>query len=149
MAAIALTAAQISTPYPNKTEIYSLTAAVAITAGQAVYTNSNGLAALADASAASTLVDVGIALEAAGVGQAVSVLYDGFCAGFTVSSLAVGALAYVSDDAGALADAAGTVNKVIGRVRVINQSGSVTKCLYVEPSDAADFEARIAALENA
>ena len=149
MAAIALTAAQISTPYPNKAEIYSLTAAVAITAGQAVYTNSNGLAALADASAASTLVDVGIALEAAGIGQAVSVLYGGFCAGFTVSSLAVGALAYVSDTAGGLDTATGTVNKVLGRVRVINQSGSVTKCLFVEPSNAADFEARIAALAGA
>ena len=146
MAAIALTAAQISTPYPLKTEIYSLDAAVAITAGQAVYTNSNGKAALADASQAGTLVDVGIALNAAGIGQAVSVLYGGFCAGFTVSGLSVGDLAYVGDDAGTLDTAAGTVNKVIGRVRVINQAGNVTKCLYVEPSDVASLQAQIDAL---
>lgn len=132
MSAIALTAAQIATPYPSKAEIYSLTAAEAITAGQAVYVNSNGLAALADASGAGTLVDVGIALDAAGAGQAVSVLYRGFCTGFTVSGLAVGALAYVSDTAGGLDTAAGSVSSTIGRVRVINQSGSPTKCLYVE-----------------
>lgn len=133
MTAIALTAAQIATPHENRTEIYTLIAAEAVTVGQAIYTNANGKAALADASAAGTLVDVGIALNNAGAGQAVSVLYRGFVAGYTVGAMAYGAAVYVSDTAGGLDTAAGTVSKQIGKIRPREQNGAPVPMLYVDP----------------
>lgn len=134
MTAIALTAAKIATPHENKMEVYSLIAAETISTGQAVYTNANGKAALADASAAGTLVDVGIALNTAGAGQAVSVIYRGFVAGYTVGAMAYGAAVYVSDTAGGLDTAAGTVSKQIGRIRSREENGAPVPMLYVDPA---------------
>lgn len=131
MSAITVTAAQVAELYPFK-EIYSLEAAEAITKGQAVYVNSNGKAALADASAAGTLNLVAIALNSVGAGQPVSVLKAGFVAGATLTGLAYGDPVYVSDTAGGLDTAAGTVSKVIGRVAPVNQSGSIQKALYIQ-----------------
>lgn len=131
MSAITVTAAQVAELYPFK-EIYSLEAAEAITKGQAVYVNSNGKAALADASAAGTLNLVAIALNSVGAGQPVSVLKAGFVAGATLTGLAYGDPVYVSDTAGGLDTAAGTVSKVIGRVAPVNQAGSIQKALYIQ-----------------
>lgn len=131
MSAITVTAAQVVELYPFK-EIYSLEAAEAITKGQAVYVNSNGKAALADASAAGTLNLVAIALNSVGAGQPVSVLKAGFVAGATLTGLAYGDPVYVSDTAGGLDTAAGTVSKVIGRVAPVNQAGSIQKALYIQ-----------------
>lgn len=132
MSAITVTAAQVAVLYPSKSEIYSLEAAEAITKGQAVYVNSNGKAALADASAAGTLITVGIALDSVGAGQALSVLKAGFVAGATLTGLAYGDPVYVSDTAGGLDTAAGTVSKVIGRVAPVNQAGNIQKALYIQ-----------------
>lgn len=131
MSAITVTAAQVAELYPFK-EIYSLEAAETITKGQAVYVNSNGKAALADASAAGTLNLVAIALNSVGAGQPVSVLKAGFVAGATLTGLAYGDPVYVSDTAGGLDTAAGTVSKVIGRVAPVNQAGSIQKALYIQ-----------------
>ena len=131
MSAITVTAAQVAELYPFK-EIYSLEAAEAITKGQAVYVNSNGKAALADASAAGTLNLVAIALNSVGAGQPVSVLKAGFVAGATLTGLAYGDPVYVSDTAGGLDTAAGTVSKVIGRVAPVNQAGNIQKALYIQ-----------------
>ena len=132
MSAITVTAAQVAVLYPSKSEIYSLEAAEAITKGQAVYVNSNGKAALADASAAGTLITAGIALDSVGAGQALSVLKAGFVAGATLTGLAYGDPVYVSDTAGGLDTAAGTVSKVIGRVAPVNQAGNIQKALYIQ-----------------
>lgn len=132
MSAITVTAAQVAVLYPSKSEIYSLEAAEAITKGQAVYVNSNGKAALADASAAGTLITVGIALDSVGAGQALSVLKAGFVAGATLTGLAYGDAVYISDTAGGLDTAAGTVSKVIGRVAPVNQAGNIQKALYIQ-----------------
>ena len=131
MSAITVTAAQVAELYPFK-EIYSLEAAEAITKGQAVYVNSNGKAALADASAAGTLNLVAIALNSVGAGQPVSVLKAGFVAGATLTGLAYGDPVYVSDTAGGLDTAAGTVSKVIGRVAPVNRAGNIQKALYIQ-----------------
>jgi hypothetical protein len=51
MATIAVTAAQVGACFPDKAEIVDLIAAAAITAGQAVYQDTNGKANVADANA--------------------------------------------------------------------------------------------------
>jgi len=132
MADITVTAARVATIFPAKTLIFDAEAAVAIKAGEAVYINSNGKAALADASAAGTLGTPGVALNSAGAGSGVSVLKEGHVAGYDLSGLAYGAKVYVSDTAGALADAAGTVSFVVGTVVPIPQVGGAVKALYVE-----------------
>jgi hypothetical protein len=134
MAAITVTAAQVALGGPpHQHETYSFDAAEAIAAGQAVYVNSNGKVALADASAAGTLILAGIALNAAGAGQGVSVIKQGFVSGFDVSGMAYGDPAYVSDTAGGLDTTAGTVTKIIGRVSLgANQAGNPQKALYVQ-----------------
>lgn len=111
-----------------------LIAGVAITAGQAVYCNTSGVAALADASAAGTAVCLGIALETVSVGQSVPILMDGWVDGMGVSGLAYGALVKVSDTAGAL-DSGGspTVSAPVGRV-IAATDGALTKLLLLNCS---------------
>lgn len=130
---IALTTAQIGIIFPDRAEITDMIANETITAGQAVYQMATGRAALADASAAGTAQFRGIALTGGGAGQAISVLVRGHVYGFTVAGLAADALAYLSETAGALADAAPagpaiTVN--CGRVTTLTDSAA-TKVLYV------------------
>jgi hypothetical protein len=130
---IALTAANIRDASPvNQSYKINLPAAVAITAGQVIYLNTGGRAALADASAAGTAVAIGIALEGAAVGQPVPVLALGYVSGFTLTSLAYGALLLLSDTAGAIDDGGGspTVDAPIGRVWSIGDSAN-TKCIFV------------------
>ena len=134
MADIALTAAQVAACYPEKAEIIDMIAVEAITQGQAVYQTTAGKAGVADANGAGKQQFRGIALNAAGAGQAVSVLKNGHCYGFTVSSLNGDALLYLSDTAGALADANGTMTVDCGRVTCL-PDGNLTKVVYV----AADW----------
>ena len=133
MADIALTAAQIAPVFPQEAEIFDMIAAVAITQGQAVYENSAGKAALADGNAGSGAEQFrGIALNAAGAGQAVSVLKRGHVYGFTITGLAYDAVAYLSDTAGALADTPSTTNIVrAGRVMALPDA-NLTKVLYID-----------------
>lgn len=131
MAQVATTAAQITLVYPQKAEVYDKIAAVAITAGETVYVNTAGRAGKGDASSATTLKQSGMALNSAAAGKAVSILKRGHVAGVTVSGMDVGAVVYFSDDAGQLADAAGTVSKAIGVVDATSEP-TPTKLLYVD-----------------
>lgn len=132
MTAIALTAALIKVVFPEKAKIFDMIAAVTITAGQAVYQNSAGKAALADCNAGSGAEQVrGIALNGGGAGQAISVLVEGHVAGYTLAG-AYDSFAYLSATAGGLDDAPGATNTVIvGRVVALSNS-SLTKVLYVD-----------------
>lgn len=130
---IALTADSIRDASPvNMAVKINLIAAVAITAGQVVYLDSNGLADLADASAAGTAVAIGIALEAAAIGQAVPILAFGYVSGFTLTSETYGELLKLSNTAGAIDDGGGspTVSAPIGRVWSIGDSAA-TKVIFV------------------
>lgn len=133
MADIALTAARIAAVFGFATERFDMIAAVALTPGQVVYRDSNGKAALADANAGGGAeMAAGIALNACGAGGAVSVLKSGHIAGFTVSGLAYGARVYLSDTAGALADASSTTNLIpVGSVVSLSDA-DLTKVLYVD-----------------
>ncbi len=130
MSDITVTAAKVAALFPDKAEIVDMIAAATITAGQAVYQDTDGKAGVADANASGKQQFRGIALNGAGAGQAVSVLVRGHVAGFTVSGMNGDALAYLSDTAGALADANGTMNVQCGRVTCLTDS-SLTKVLYI------------------
>jgi hypothetical protein len=112
-----------------------LIAGVAITAGQAVYCNTSGYAALADASAAGTAVCLGIALETVSIGQSVPILMDGWLDGMAVSGVAYGVLLKLSDTAGAVDNGAGspTVSAPIGRVLAATD-GALTKLVLLNCS---------------
>lgn len=133
MADIVVTADNVAVLFPRFAEIYDFVAAAAITAGQALYLNTSGKVDLYDSNGSGTLQLLGIALNGAGAGQAVSVLKRGYLAGFTLSQ-AYDAPIYGSNTAGALADAAGSSSIVAGKVKALTDSGTLTKCLYVDIS---------------
>lgn len=131
MADLTVTAAHIAPVFPLKADIHDYLAAESITKGQAVYFTSSGRVGVADANVAGKQQCRGIALNAAGVGQAVSVLHRGHVYGFGVSALNADALVYLSDTAGALADAAGTLNVRVGRVVALADSAG-SKILFID-----------------
>jgi hypothetical protein len=130
MADLTVTAAQVSPIFPRFAEIYPFVAAETITAGQAVYLTTAGKVGVADANASGKQQSRGIALNGGGAGQAIDVLKKGHVAGFTVAQ-AYDAQLFLSDTAGALADAAGTMSVPIGRVIAMSDS-SLTKVVYIE-----------------
>ena len=132
MADLTLTAAQIAPVFPHDAKIFDIIAGVAVTQGQAVYQNTSGKAAIADANAGSGAERFyGLALRTRGIGLGLSVLKEGHVYGFDLSSLAYGALVYLSDTAGKLADAPSTTNSVpVGMVVPLSDS-DLTKVLYI------------------
>ena len=130
MADITVTAAKVAPVFPEKAEIFDMIAVEAITKGQAVYQTTAGKAGVADANASGKQQFRGIALNAAAAGSAVSVLKKGHVSGFTLSGN-YDSLAYLSDTAGALADAAGTMTVNCGRVMALTDK-DLTKVLYVD-----------------
>jgi hypothetical protein len=132
MADITVTAAQVGLVFPEKAEVYDFIAAATITAGQVVYQDSAGKANLADANGSGTVQARGIALNGGGAGQAISVLKKGHVYGFTVSGVAYDDPVYLSNTAGALADAAGGTSVICGRVVSLTNGTTLTKVLHVE-----------------
>lgn len=110
------------------TDVYNFEAASGVDPadGEAVYLNTAGALVLSNAVDAGTAKFAGIVLRKQG--RAYSVCRKGILAGFGVSALNVGAKLYLSNTAGALADAAGTVSKVAGVV-VINNG---VKCVSID-----------------
>lgn len=132
MTAIAVTAAQVAVVIPEEAEVYDYIAAATITAGQAVYlVAATGKVDLADANASGKQQFRGIALTGGGAGQAISVLKRGLVYGFTLAG-DYDSLAYLSDTAGGLDDAAGTMTVHVGRVASLTDAGTLTKVLYVD-----------------
>ena len=139
MADLSLVTDQIATIYPQKAEIHSYIAAEAITAGQAVYTvAATGKVGVAEADAAGKQQARGIALQGVGAGQAVEVLRRGHLHGFTLTSQNYDDPIYLSDTAGALADAAGTLAVPIGLVVALPDKG-LTKVLFVDCRMREDY----------
>jgi hypothetical protein len=139
MADLALTAAQIALTNPQDAVVDFAVCAVAVTAGQSLYRNSDGKAALADANAAGAQQTRWLALEAGGAGQTISVLREGYVYGFTLTSQAYDAPIFQSDTAGALADAAGTLEVPVGIVRAISDDPTLTKVLDFNPRRREDY----------
>ncbi len=109
----------------------------AITKGQAVYQTSAGLAGVADANAGGKQQFRGIALSGGGIGQAIDVCIEGELYGFTLAGNH-DSLAYLSDTAGALADAAGTMTVNAGRVWAVPDNPA-TKVLRILADEVTDW----------
>jgi hypothetical protein len=131
MADITVTAAKVGLAHPEDSEVYTMIAGVTITKGQAVYIiAASGKLGVADANAAGAQQIRGIALDGGGAGQAIDICKRGWLEGFTLSGNYDSAV-YLSDTAGALADAAGTMTVNVGRVMPLSDA-TPTKLLYVD-----------------
>jgi len=93
-----------------------------LTAGLAVFENSNGKCAKADAGDATKAKFAGIVTQMGGITQGISVQKGGEIGGFDVSSLAYGTKIYLSDTLGALCDADPGLNEK----QTVTISGSPT-----------------------
>jgi hypothetical protein len=129
MAVIAVTGDRVSPLFINEAEIFNATCGVTITRGQLVYFDANGRVVLSNGGASPTAKLAGIALQAGNLGQVISIIKRGHVGGYTIPQ-AYGALGYVSNTAGALDDAAGTVSKVCGVVVPLSDAAR-TKVFYV------------------
>jgi len=133
MTAIAVTAAKVAGNTGTLTRSYK--AAEAITAGQAVYKLAAGTIGVADANASGKQQYRGIALEAAATGEACLVAYFGPVEGFTLAG-DVDTFVYLSDTAGGLDTANGTMNVKVGRVDMRDDG---TKFLFTDVNWIADW----------
>lgn len=129
MADIDFTAAQVSPVFPQNCEILSVKLAETVTEGQTAYQLTAGTFGLSDANAAGKQQFRGIFLDPGGAGQTVRVLKRGHLYGFSVSGLNGDAVLYQSDTAGDMADSAGTMTVVCGRVFVLTDA---TKVVYID-----------------
>lgn len=109
----------------------------AITVGQWVRIDpSTGKIALGNATTEAEAAQGGIALHAAAAGEAVTVLRQGLVdIGDAMSSMNYGALVYLSDTDGTLADATGTTTKVVGEVASAWGSTTADKLLRVQQAE--------------
>ena len=139
---VSITAAQIGLVDPQKAHVRSYIAGATITKGQAVAIATDGTIDPADASTGGGyLIQFrGIALNGGGAGQAIDVCHEGEMYGFTVSSLDVGALLYLSNTAGALAQGAtGDIPVICGRVSALADKDT-TNTVYIRVRwDGADW----------
>jgi hypothetical protein len=128
MADIAVTAANVSRVFPQQDEVISVKLIEAVTKGQAAYQSTTTFG-IADANAAGKQQFRGVFLEAGAAGEVVPLLKKGYLNGFGVSGLNSDAVLYLSDTAGSLADAAGTMTVVCGRVFSMTDG---TKIAYID-----------------
>lgn len=133
MTDLTVTAAQVAVVDPDKSEIKDYIAGATITKGQAVYVDTNGNAGVADANASGKQQFKGIALNTVASGQAVSVLQDGECYGFTLTSLNVDQHVLLSDTAGKLNDQPGTLVVYCGYVSCLADK-DLSKVLRIRPT---------------
>jgi hypothetical protein len=110
----------------------------AITVGQYVRLNTTtGKVELGNASALGEAADGGIALHAAAVAEAVTVVRKGILdMGEALVGLAFNALVYLSDTDGTLADGTGTKTKVLGEVVPGWANTTADKLLRLNQRDA-------------
>lgn len=109
----------------------------AITAGQWVRLDaSTGKIALGNATSAAEGNQGGIALHAAAIGEAVTVVRQGLVdLGDALGDLSYGALVYLSDTDGTLADATSTKTKVVGQVASAWGNTTADKLLRVQQAE--------------
>jgi len=131
MADITVTAANVRRLNSSTDEVHQFIAGVTITAGQVVAQNSSGALVLADGSAAGTAMGKGVALNGGVAGDVIAVMKRGKVTGYTTNLPAYEGKVYISDTAGAFADAAGTKGASVGVV-IASAEATVQKQLYVE-----------------
>ncbi|MEO6809720.1 MAG: hypothetical protein ABI353_11465 [Isosphaeraceae bacterium] len=141
-AAVVPTPAKIAPVFPGRSRIRSYIAAEALSMGDPVYQTTAGRAGKADAATSGKQQFRGVALNKAGVSQAVEVLEEGEVGGFDLSgSVTVpDALVYLGA-AGAYSDTANvTKTVVVGRVKVLTDDMSApTRVLHVYANENANW----------
>lgn len=144
MATVAVTSANaVAQLFPGLpgTRARNRRALVAITAGQAVYTDpTTGSVGLCATNTSGAHNFDGIAMRTVGAGDVVVVVSDGEVGGFSLSGSNYGDLIYAQDTAGAVGTAAGTTSVVIGLVVPLADGafgGSPSKVLRVITNHAA------------
>lgn len=130
MADLVLTAAKVGLNKAIESEIVSVIYGEAVTAGQIVCRKSDGKFWLADANGAGLQQARAMAMGAYSAGQGGDALKRGPVDGFTIAQ-AYDAQLFLSDTAGAIADAAGTMTVPIGRV-IAAPDKALTKLVYLE-----------------
>lgn len=138
MADIVVTAAKVGLVDPQKAITFNGIAAAAITKGQLVYMDTSGTIGVADANDAGKQQARGIALNAAGAGQAVTYVKEGAVYGYTLTTQAYSAPLYLSNTAGAMADAVGAMTVPVGIVQPMSDKDR-TKVFWAEFRWAADW----------
>lgn len=102
---------------PGEADQLTLPAAEAITAGAPVRLDTTtGRWMNANATTAAESTYVWIALRTVAAGEGVTAYRRGIVSGYDLDALDYGAAVYLSDTDGRLADAAGTVSVIVGRV---------------------------------
>lgn len=129
MAAVAYTPANIRPTNPGNSEIFDGVAGEVISPGQAIYFMTTGRCGVAAAGTAGKQQARGIALGPNGgssgniaIGQGFSYLKRGHMAGYTLTSMAYGALLYLSNTAGQLDTVVGTMTVRAGMVVPVSDS---------------------------
>lgn len=152
MANISITASDVRVVKRGDLNQHTAPAGEAITAGQYIRQDpSTGKFVLGNATTEAEIGDGYIAENSAAIGDPVTGHKDPvyFDLGSALSGLNYGAKAFLSDTDGTLADAAGTIAFVAGKV-VAGWAGSAKKLLRLElKHDFAALETRVVALEGA
>ena len=120
MADLSVNTGQAGRVQPGNDVALALRAGAPVTPLQAVHTDTDGDVILSDASLAGTAIFDGVVMNGAADGGTVTVVREGAVFGFDLSSQTYGDVIYLSDTAGALADAAGTVSVAVGKVIKLN-----------------------------
>jgi hypothetical protein len=124
------TTRELNVVFPEVAEIRDFKEAETLAVGDVVYlVSTTGKVGKADANGAGKQQARGIVVKRQG--STVSVLKRGYLAGFDISGLAYDAQVFLSDTAGSMADAAGTMTVECGRVSCFTND-SITKILYVD-----------------
>ena len=131
MTAISIATTGVREVFSDKNDTFDMIAAEAITKGQVVYQTAAGKAGVADANGSGKQQARGIALKAAAAGEPVPCIRRGYLAGFDLSGLDYDAAVYLSDTAGSLDTAAGTMTVNCGRVASMTDP-DLTKILFVD-----------------
>lgn len=133
MTVITLTAAKVAAAHPQHAELYPAIPGEAVTKGLALYRiAATGKYGIADANVSGKQQFRGVAVEAGGADQGISILKRGALFGYDLSGLAYDDPVYLSDTAGAFDTAAGTLSVICGRVIALTDKGIRTKVLYIE-----------------
>lgn len=138
MADIVVTAAKFGLVDPDSSTLFDGIATETVTKGQPVYQTTSGKFGVADANVANKQQVRGIAIQDAAAGQGITMLVKGPASGFTLTSQSYDDPVFLSDTAGSLADAAGTLEVPVGVVAAMADK-DLTKIIYIDIRWGADY----------
>lgn len=125
------TSRNVNVVFAEEAEIRDFKEAETLAVGEAVYITAAGKALKTNADGVAPAKAQGRGIVVMRTGSTVSVMKRGYLAGYDLSALDYDAQLFLSNTAGKLADAAGTVPVPCSRVSCLTND-SQTKILYVE-----------------